>query len=68
MKIIIVKKVNALFNKAKDIEKSKENARKVFHMISLGLSTKNTQYRLREASYQQKYHRERKLLTFPPSI
>ena len=40
MKIIIAKKVSALFNKAKPIEKSKQKAKKVFHMIFLGLSSR----------------------------
>jgi len=57
-----------LFNKAKAIEKSKEKATKVFHMIFLGLSTRYMQYGSREASYPQKYPRERKLSSFPPSI
>ena len=68
MKIIIAKKVSVLFKKAKPIEKSKEKAKKVFHMIFPGLSTRNMQFESREASYPQKYPRERKLSTFPPSI
>jgi len=68
MKIITAKKVNALFNKAKLVEKSKDKAKKVFYMIFLGLSARNMQYRAREASYPQKHPRERKLSTFPPSI
>jgi len=45
----IARKVNALLNKAKPIEKSKEKAKKVLHMIFLGLSTRYMQYELREA-------------------
>jgi len=41
MKIITAKKVNVLLNKAKATEKSKEKAKNVFHMIFLGLSTRN---------------------------
>ena len=68
MKIITRKKVNALFNKAKPIEKSKEKAKKVSHMIFLWLSIRYMQYGSREASYPQSYPVERKLSTFPPSI
>jgi len=62
MKIIIAKNVSALFNKAKAIDLSKEKAKKVLHMIFLGLSTRNMQYGSREALHPQKYPRERRLL------
>ena len=68
MKIITAKKVSALINKAKVIEKSKEKAKKVFYMIFLGPSTRYMQYGLREASYPQKYPRDIELSTFPLSI
>jgi len=51
MKIITAKKVSAHFNKAKIIEKSKEKAKKVFHMIFLGSSTRYMQCGSKETSY-----------------
>jgi len=40
MQRIKEKKINALFNKSKAIEKSKEKSKIVFHMIFLGLSSR----------------------------
>jgi len=68
MKTITAKKVSVVFNKVKVVEKSKEKAKKVFYTIFLGISTRNMQYRSRDASYPQKYPRKRKVSIFPPSI
>jgi len=62
------KKVSALFIKEKDIEKSKEKTKKVFHMIFLGLSTSFMQYGSRAALYPLKLPKDSKVSTFPPSI
>jgi len=51
MQRIEANKVSALFIKEKAIEKLKDKAKKVFHKIFLGLSTRFMQYGSIMASY-----------------
>ena len=51
VKIITIKKLNALFNSPNVTKKLKVKSKKVFHIIFLGASIRYMQYGSREALY-----------------